>query len=336
MSTSIMTSSKSVTSQSIFGNCPQCEGLVKISAKLKPSHTVECPHCNHQFQLNQMNDLAVPELKVVAGESQSPSPASTKANSTPIPVVDRDLYDEQGNVRKKYTVPPQLAKGAKRGRNRSHRKLNARFEPRVDPSLETNADPPEAYQVNIGDDSQTGQIGQPAWQTPDSSDSIPAFTSIPKGGTESSENPTIPPNQRNPQAAQRPSKQLHRSTTNHRRRRRPSSRTSDLMETIKVVIGGMLAVPLAYLIVMWFLGQDPLRIAPTIEQYAPFAVPQKMRGEPNRKAKPGKDSTESFIDATPQQEAENDPSSLLDNLQFPDFYDYPDFQPLPESNVPRE
>ncbi len=302
-----------------------------MSAKLKPSHTVECPHCGHQFQLNQMNDLAVPELKVVEGDAHSTGQTSTLVGGAAIPIVDRDLYDEQGNARKKYKVPPQLAKGAKRGRNRSRRKLNARFEPRIEPSVETNADISKAHDVKAEKDSKTGQIGQQPWLPADSSDSIPEFTRQSGLAIDSQADRA---NLRDPQ---HPSRHLHRSTTNRRRRRRPSSSSSSgLMETIKVVLGGLLAVPLAYLIVMWFLGQDPLRIAPSIQHYVPFAVPPKMRIEPNRDVNPVSESEDSSSDALPQDESESDRFNVLDNLQFPDFYEYPNLQPSPESDIPRE
>ena len=50
------------------------------------------------------------------------------------------------------------------------------------------------------------------------------------------------------------------------------------MEIIKIAIGGLLAFPIAYLMVLWFFGQDPLQIGPVIGNIAPFVVPAELRG----------------------------------------------------------
>jgi len=66
-----------------------------------------------------------------------------------------------------------------------------------------------------------------------------------------------------------------------RSRRRPSSRrsapTSTTAEMIKVILGGLLAFPTAYLVVFWVFHRDPLEIGPATGKVVPFVVPEKLR-----------------------------------------------------------
>jgi predicted HAD superfamily phosphohydrolase len=48
---------------------------------------------------------------------------------------------------------------------------------------------------------------------------------------------------------------------------------------MKVVIGGLLAIPIAYLLVFWIFKQDPLNVGPTIGNVVPFLVPAELRGD---------------------------------------------------------
>ena len=47
---------------------------------------------------------------------------------------------------------------------------------------------------------------------------------------------------------------------------------------IKIVVGGLLAFPIAYLMVLWLFHQDPLNLGPSLEKVAPFVVPADLRG----------------------------------------------------------
>jgi len=49
------------------------------------------------------------------------------------------------------------------------------------------------------------------------------------------------------------------------------------MEVFKIVIGGFLAIPIAYLLVLWVFKQDPLQVAPKISESAPFLIPPQFR-----------------------------------------------------------
>ena len=53
---------------------------------------------------------------------------------------------------------------------------------------------------------------------------------------------------------------------------------------MKVVIGGVLAIPIAYLLVFWVFKQDPLNVGPTLGNVVPFLVPAELRGDPHNNA----------------------------------------------------
>ena len=51
-----------------------------------------------------------------------------------------------------------------------------------------------------------------------------------------------------------------------------------------MVFGGAIAIPVAYLLVLWVFKQDPLHIAPTISQAAPFLLPAEFQVEEEPRA----------------------------------------------------
>jgi hypothetical protein len=54
---------------------------------------------------------------------------------------------------------------------------------------------------------------------------------------------------------------------------------SPLRPIIQVVLGGLLAIPIAILIIWYGLGTDPFDLGPSVAQVAPWAVPQEFRGQ---------------------------------------------------------
>lgn len=79
-----------------------------------------------------------------------------------------------------------------------------------------------------------------------------------------------------------PSSRAERTGESSRQRpraRRPRERNS-AVEAIKVVMGGLLAIPIAYLVVFWLFKQDPLDLGPKIGNVAPFLVPEQFHGDP--------------------------------------------------------
>ncbi|MGY8748992.1 MAG: hypothetical protein ACKVHR_13180 [Pirellulales bacterium] len=61
-----------------------------------------------------------------------------------------------------------------------------------------------------------------------------------------------------------------------RSRRQKSTMTSPRnpsIEFIKVVVGGLMAIPIAYAIVLWAFNKDPLNVGPQISEYVPIVIP---------------------------------------------------------------
>ena len=48
---------------------------------------------------------------------------------------------------------------------------------------------------------------------------------------------------------------------------------SPILEFIKVVVGGLMAIPIAYAIVLWGFDKDPLNVGPQVSEYVPFVIP---------------------------------------------------------------
>ena len=61
------------------------------------------------------------------------------------------------------------------------------------------------------------------------------------------------------------------------RHRSISRKNRKLIEVAKIVMGALLALPVAQLIIWWGLGSDPIQIGPSVGKAAPFLVPQKLR-----------------------------------------------------------
>lgn len=59
------------------------------------------------------------------------------------------------------------------------------------------------------------------------------------------------------------------------------SKTKEWVEIAKVILGALLALPVAQLIIWWVLAVDPLQLAPSVAKVVPFAVPGKvLKSEP--------------------------------------------------------
>lgn len=64
------------------------------------------------------------------------------------------------------------------------------------------------------------------------------------------------------------------------RRYRPQKRKQVNMfaEIIKVILGGVVAIPVGILCVWWFAGRAPFGVAEHVSKFAPWIVPEKLRG----------------------------------------------------------
>lgn len=157
--------------------------------------------------------------------------------------------EKKSEPREKFVVPVQLSKGAKRS--------NRRNRPR---SM------PESGESNRGETSRRRSQERPKRRYEEAR--------IPDGGV----------------GIAQPSVVNIRSTPSERKRmprrgKRNVVQQSSFGESTKVLVGGLLAFPIAYLLVFWVFHQDPLNLGPAISRVAPFAVPAKLRGpEPEEAA----------------------------------------------------
>ena len=158
-----------------------------------------------------------------------------------VPQVDQQIKVEKKDdkPREKFVVPVQLSKGAKR--NHRHRSRSERS---------GGKDRPTQASVAVNTSRRSENI--------DFSASSAASL---KGVADT-----------HSRSSRREAGKTHSCAIVRRRQ------NSSLGETTKILIGGLLAFPIAYLLVFWVFQQDPLNLGPTIGRVVPFAVPAKLRG----------------------------------------------------------
>ena len=90
-----------------------------------------------------------------------------------------------------------------------------------------------------------------------------------------------------------------RSSSSSKRR---SSKKSPVLEALKIGIGGLLAIPIAYLLLMWVFSRDPLSLSKSIESFAPALVPPafKFEGDVDESPKPEMNDELNRSDSTPE------------------------------------
>ena len=86
---------------------------------------------------------------------------------------------------------------------------------------------------------------------------------------------------------------------------------------VKVILGGILAIPIAYLIVLWVFKQDPLSVGPKVGNIAPFMVPAALRDSEPEEA--DADGANAKAETKPEKRADElpvipklDPDRVLD------------------------
>lgn len=66
--------------------------------------------------------------------------------------------------------------------------------------------------------------------------------------------------------------------TKPRRRKRKRKTKFTRADLVKVILGGMMAFPVAQIILWWGFAKDPLQLGPTVAAGVPFVVPRPFRG----------------------------------------------------------
>ncbi len=90
------------------------------------------------------------------------------------------------------------------------------------------------------------------------------------------------PNRKRPTVKKRElsEKQVFGKTKRRRSKTRKSYEPTTSKEMIKIIFGGLIALPLAQLILWWGFQKDPLQLAEPISKVIPFIVPPKMKAKP--------------------------------------------------------
>jgi len=248
----------------IVGNCISCEGLVRVSARTKANAAVRCPHCQETFPLLRLLESSVPEVEVVEpamGANTSVETGSAKGTQSANLHIDKGA--EAGkDASGKFVVPSQLAKGARRRKSSRRRRRESSSSAQSDHESSR-----ESRRNHASSESRERSSG--ADEHSQSRDS--------EGVAQQSHRST-----------------RHRDSRIEQERKAENSAVSDFA---KVLIGAMLALPIAYLIVMWVFARDPLGIGDRLSKIVPFIVPRVFHEDSNADPDPTpKASTDEFED----------------------------------------
>lgn len=63
------------------------------------------------------------------------------------------------------------------------------------------------------------------------------------------------------------------------RSRKPQQQDAGAVEFVKVIMGALMAPPVAQLVIWWGLGLDPLGLGPSVSKFLPPVVPEKFHGK---------------------------------------------------------
>ena len=264
----------------ILGNCISCNGLMRVPVTTDVTHVARCPHCEIRFPVQQLIASAIPAAEIIKGV--------VREDITPIVDRVRDQSDDEDKPRTKFEVPKQLHDGAKHrrrrrrrsrgsderkdraikesGRPESSRSSSGATQPKINPASVPLASTQSAASAEVAEAADVGVLDEVPMRPASSSPSYSA------GDSSSSDSSSR-------------SRSESRSSGSRSSSRRSSSRhvdeTSDnaALEWLKIVFGGMLALPLAYLGLMWIAGLDPFGVANQINNVAPILVPDSMIDE---------------------------------------------------------
>ncbi len=258
----------------IVGNCIYCDGLVRIPVSASPQSTVRCPHCGESFKLASVLDDSVPTLEIVE------EPASQTSATAPRRInLDSSNQDPNREPGTKFEVSPILKKGAKKRRKKRRRSKEASEQEEKEPlgrSHVVSGQEIETGSKSAGDVESKGEHGggnrsalisdwpgdavgrddsAPLIREADAMEGANRSRSKDDGGRVRREPPTRPKN--------RPRKKSDGGG----------------FEMVKIILGAMLALPVAQLLVWWVFGQDPLDFGPGVGAVLPAVVPADLRGE---------------------------------------------------------
>jgi hypothetical protein len=242
----------------VIGNCLKCQALVKVSALADRESLVKCPRCSEKFKLYTVLDQFVPELELVEEhENQS---------DETVPHVDiiREYGDNSDKPRTKFVVPRQLAAGARKRRRKKRRRSRS--------SSENGSSSSRGSSSQSSRSSNTPELMVVKDAPESSASSSQSESSDSTSGRNSSGSEHSSRSSSSGRSSSRSSSSGRSSRSSRSRKKSDSSAA----ETLKVVAGGLLALPLAYMLLFWVFHRDPLNVAPMIHGTFPSAVPEVL------------------------------------------------------------
>ena len=234
--------------------------MIRIPSTARPNQSVSCPHCSVSFSLAEVLDQQVPEVNFVEGvpvvqpvvngrpieTPQTNGQVNGQANgNAEAPVIDTG--------KSKFQVPPQLSAGLRKKRRRRRRSSS---------SSSSSGTEAEETRRNLREEKRREKeaLNPPKPIIPMAPKPEPVTIREEPASVQTSTSASATPNERR----------------RARSRSRSSNSSSSAGEFLKIVFGGAIALPMAYLILMWVFGKDPFAIAPTINAFVPAAVPDYM------------------------------------------------------------
>ena len=231
----------------LFANCTQCEGIIRIPITVRPDSTLVCPHCNDQVKLDVVLAQQVPEVKYADGSVPTPQESTSESDELSSIEIETDSATEQQDG--KFVVPPQLAAGVKK---RRRRKRSSESRSKSKGSSKSNRKLSEAEEIRRA--RREEHLKREREKKKLEIERANAPIAVPRPGS-------------------------GRSSSRHHTPKR-----SPVVEALKVIAGGMLAIPIAYLLLMWVFSRDPLGLAASIHSAAPYLVPDAMIAVENEEA----------------------------------------------------
>ena len=287
-----MSSTSDKKTNFFFANCMKCEGIIRIPITIRPDSSVSCPHCKSQFDLIAFLDQ-IPEADVTEGNS-----SSTQVNS------DSDSGEfkiETGaeQVNGKFVVPAQLAAGMRKRRRRRRRSSSSE-------SAATEGSVPSPV---------TSPSSKP---DPNRQLSEAEELKIARRENRAEREREKLKQQREAAAARVNAGQRNRSS----RPRRQEAKRSPMMEAFKIIVGGLMAAPIAYLLLMWVFSRDPLGLVPQINNYAPILVPPRLEPQEEGSLPSAQSSETSPGDILSDSDSDSDFDSEFEDEEFESEFDH--------------
>ena len=268
----------------IVGNCIACSGLVRVSTTASANADVRCPHCQETFPLIRLLESAAPEVEVV--EPQAP-PVKKQTQKLYIDQTTETTKDAAG----KFVVPSQLAKGARRRKSSRSRSDGSRSRSSSSSSETERSSRHRSDSRSHGDARPSSRRKpSPQEQLDERVDETSRKTRHPENESRNAPPPGIESLDREPEPLVQPRGSSDHSElplSSHRSTRHRDARAAEAhnaqsnpaADFFKMLVGACLALPIAYLIVMWVFSQDPLGIGRGLGEKLPFLVPTALRAD---------------------------------------------------------